>query len=928
MKSTSFSKSIISGFLIVFCCSNLTISKAYSQTREQLSTKFISKADSLSRAGKVDNAELAYKQALIFNKKSVEALVALGKIAHLKHDSENEQRWFKRALEIQPHNREILAYLDNPKLRAEVQAADSLLSLTQLKAAERIYKGVLKKNSDYVPAIMGMGKVAFEKKKWKNAKNWFSKVLKHDPQNETARQYLLKNPNAKSAELITRADKFRQDENYKKAIKMYKNALKLYPNAQRAFSGLAKIAFEEKNYGDVKKWYGKIVKIEPDDLESIYSLGIAYRETGKTKNLLIKKIQFGKSKKYLNMVIEKDSTYRDIFYQRALLERWKQNWIKAVEYGKKQIMLKPGDYKSYVGLFELYQLFLRHKSKNQISAYLNKHPDDWTNLIFADYYRQKKNTSKANYYYKKLLVDSKSVNKTVISLSLIRFYVQQQNLAAASNLFNEALNRIDSDLDAQFMYEDDKYIFTDVELQIFDNLIDISLKKQFFHKFWTERNPTPSSPRNMRALEHYRRLVFAENNFWFDGVKFWGNSPDKMGYLKFPRAYSLNDKFNDKGLIYIRQGPPNDYAVTPSASESNESWHYYQRGDRPELIFHFLVDEKMGTGNNWRLAPYITNSRMLEDRTGWDPKLDRLRMASDPLETNSVLAQIADESKEVVFTAMSTDYHTWDKNVKELPMPFFTANFRGKDQKTQFEVYFGLPIAQLQNNEGQQIFEYSSGVFDENWKELGIDSDNVDLNQSQVSEASNIFIHKSEFELNAGSYHLSLYAKVKNIPKIGGWKVDADVQQFPDNSLSLSDILLAYDIHPSTAESSIFDRNDDLTVVPNPTKIYDLTKPVFLYFEIYCLTMIDGKTNYEVENTLTLLKKKKKGLLKIFGFGGKKKSISIRNKREGANNSSDEFSSFDVSKLDEGDYRMTVLVTDLNSQKKVEKSIDLKLMRN
>ena len=406
MKSTSSFKSIIIGFLILFCCSNLTVVKAYSQTREQLYENFIAKADSLSHAGKIDDAEVAYKQALIFNKNSVEAFVALGKIAHVKHNSEEEQSWFKRALEIRPHNREILSYFENPKLRADVQTADSLLALKQLKEAGKIYKRVLKKNSDYVPAIIGMGKVAFERKKWKDAKKWFSKVLKHDPQNATARQYLLKNPNSKSVELIARANKFRRDGNYKKAKKMYKNALKVYPNAQRAFNGLGKIAFEEKNYGDVKNWYGKIVKIEPGDLESNYCLGVAYRETGKSKNLLIKKIQFGKSKKYLNRVIEGDSTYKDIYYQRALLERWKRNWIKAVEYGKKQISLKPEDYKSYVGLFELYQLFLRHKNKREISAYLNRHQDDWTNLIFADYYSQRKNTRKANYYYKK---DRKSV---------------------------------------------------------------------------------------------------------------------------------------------------------------------------------------------------------------------------------------------------------------------------------------------------------------------------------------------------------------------------------------------------------------------------------------------------------------------------------------------------------------------------------------
>ncbi len=84
---------------------------------------------------------------------------------------------------------------------------------------------------------------------------------------------------------------------------------------------------------------------------------------------------------------------------------------------------------------------------------------------------------------------------------------------------------------------------------------------------------------------------------------------------------------------------------------------------------------------------------------------------------------------------------------------------------------------------------------------------------------------------------------------------------------------------------------------------------------------------FEIEYSINQIERQKKGLKKMFGFlgGGKKKSISIQNDRQGQNETSPEYASFDVSKLDSGDYTLTAKVNDLNAGVNTEKTIRLRL---
>ncbi len=686
------------------------------------------------------------------------------------------------------------------------------------------------------------------------------------------------------------------------------------------------MAFKKADWGKVKDWNNKLIELNPNDRDAHYQLGVAYRETGRFKALLLRKLDFGKSQKHFDTVIHADSSFKDVIYQRGLLERYRHQWSRAIAFGHLQIDIKPELAHAQTGLFKLYRLLLHNKADKEVASWLTDQMGAWPEYFLGENHRQNARFAQADSILQSLLAGNSGISTQPVYLSLLRSSVQQQNQEDAQRYFDLALGSIQTHIDAEFLFEDCKLIFTEKELEIFRSLDALAQKREFFRTFWATRNPMPASPINYRALEHFRRLVFAENNYWYDGVHSKVSNPDQLTRLRFPRTRAFNQELNDKGLIYLRHGEPNDRARTGGLLISNESWHYYKRPDRPEYIFHFLVGRN-APGGSWRLAPYLSNRQMLADRLGWDHNLDRLYYAASGVEHNSAIHEISAVSTKQVFAALSSDSHTWRKDLKFLPTKAYGTFFKGAEGKTRVELYVGVPLPELRmaGQREASTFEHGASILDQGHNAKGSHFETINCDELGPARVfGGLFIHRYLFEVEPNRYQLSFYTKLDDPEKLGGGNFNIQVPAFGTDELSLSDLELASAIEPA-GSSSVF-TNRDLRIIPNPAKEFSLSDPVSLYYEVYNLTKNQAAaTSFEIESKLT--QKKGKKFLGIFG-GGKKKSVSIKNFKSGTEVTAFEYENFDVNKLDPGEYTLIVRVQDLNSNQTVEKSIDLKLTKN
>lgn len=891
---------------------------------EARTDSLLQRAERLQAQQNYEEAEIVYRQVLVLDQDSVPAMMGLGKIAHEMEEWSVAQDWFKKVLDLEPENQEAKAFFANPRLQKLLRQGDSLRVAKEFNAAEVVFQHALDINRESIPALMGMARVGYDKREWGKVKKWSDKIREIDPENKEIYRLLTTHPSSEMDDLIARGDALLSQANYDEAKDKYEDALDIYEGCIPAWRGLGQIAYHQQDWGGIKEWYGKVEDVFPEDLEAHYYLGIADRETGKFKSLLLKKIDYNKSENHFNFVIQADSTYRDVYYQRAVLERWREHYQQAVIWAERQVEVKPDMIPVRIGLFKFYRMLIKHSNAQWLESWLQRRDTVWATYFLGELYRRNDNFAEARKIFEQLLKEEPEFSPSLVYSSRVRLNLQQDRVEDANDFFELALFSADSELDTQFLYEDWKYIFRDEELETFRELSSADDKKDFFYKFWTRRNPLPASQINHRAMEHYRRLIFAEKNYWYDGLRSWGLNPDKVGYLRFPKAYFENKEFNDKGMVYLRHGFPDAVARTPGTLASNESWHYYKRADRPELILHFLKEERLSTGNNWKLVPNLPDLRMVQDRAGWDPKMDQLLIANTQQEVNKLQDQISDESYLQVKEAMASDTHTWAEATEELSMPYYISYFRSDAEgKTRVELYYALYLNEMfaGNGSSNEIeLEHGAGIFDSQWNEI-----DEDFNEQtfEADASSNVFIYRYTADVEPGSYLMSLYAAKSGSRQIGGDTFEIDVPSRTSKSLQLSDLELAYSINPAT-EPGVF-TTGEYEVIPNPAKAFKLSDPVHLYFEVYNLTPDkEGETRFEIEHTM---KKTDEGggLFGLFG-GGDKEVISINNQRTGHDPTAKEIASFDVSKLEAGDYELEVTVKDRVSGKTKKQTIELMLV--
>ncbi len=717
----------------------------------------------------------------------------------------------------------------------------------------------------------------------------------------------------------------------KEAEQTFKKALKKDREMTAAMAGLGQVYIAKNDWGEANDWYEKVLKYDPENLDALYHRAICYRECGVPKALIMRKFDWDNAAKYFKRVLARDSSFYDTLYQYAQLLRYKKDYTGAIAMGHDQIRLKPEDMETQRGLFRLYQYYLDNTGASDAIAWLQQSNSEQARYFIGEAYRRHGKLPKADSAFRHLLAAAPGVSWAPLQLSVARLYYEQKQTKTAEKAFWQAVDGIRNRLDAEFIFDDVKYIVTEAELQKFRQAASTREYADFFHRVFMQRDPTPAAENNIRLAEHYRRLLYAEKHYVFDGFRTWFNNPDKLRQQKFPPTFFLNDRFNDKGLIFIRHGEPDERAVTAGqAIVNNESWRYKPTVASPELIFHFVVDEH-AVGNNWRLTPFINNPQFLEDRVTWGTTYERL-LRGNPLEQMALEDDLVRQSREAVDTGFSTDRHSWDKNVQPLNTFAYAAFFMAPEGNSYFDLYYALPLpsteelAKFGEMGANVLAEHGVVLHDLQWNRVHRLHDQITrhdiANPSQVP----FLVGQYHFAVKPDSYHVAFFVQQPATKRVGGWKEDVRVPQFNDGQLAMSSIVLASSVEPATGDDPFV--RHGLRILPNPYRRFSYGKPVYVYFEVYNLAPdAEGKSAFVVEYTTLLRKEKKSGAKKVFSmFGGNAKpSTTLVLEREAGATTSREYLALDLARAGKGDFRLSIKVKDKHSGRQSEGFIDLAL---
>ena len=713
----------------------------------------------------------------------------------------------------------------------------------------------------------------------------------------------------------------------KQALKVLKKANNNNPDDLNIIRIIGQIEAEQENWGEVKDWMSDALKKDPDDVLAEYHLGIAHRETGKYKAWLLRNRDWNKAQNYFESIVDRAPKFKDIYYQYSILYKYKQQYDKAIELAHKQLEILPDKVEIEKSLNQYYDLFLFYENEKDVKEWLLKRKNNRTQYYLGELKRRNDNIDEADSIFFALLdLPGLQVSKTLIRQSLAKLRFQQDKPDEAEKFYRMSIDSIRTQVDAGLVFEDLKYILSDEEYEEYLFCENVAEKRNYFEKIWLVRNPIPASDINYRIREHIRRKLYADKYYRFDGFRTTVNNPDKLHYLEFPAVFELNNKYNDKGLIYIRHGQPDDTATElhgdggplPASSNvagiiQNESWLYYASGNEPKMIFHFVID-KNATGNNWRLISTITPA-MVDSRLNWDPIFNRMKMVESQVEFIGLQHEMGVQSREYVYRGLSTDRHSWRKNVEPIQFPFYVCTFRDTEELSRFELYYTLKFRDIwSNNDDISETEHvtvNCGIYDQSWNEIDHGEKIIPAQRiKSATDSAGYWLDQFIFRVTPGRYRVSIAANVIPKNKIGGYKFNSGVSSYLGEKLTMSSIVLATDIK-ETGQVDAFYKNG-LCVIPNPYLSFDKKDLLHIYYEIYNMPFTPGRnTEFNVEYNFQLLEKKKRNVFsRVTGIFSRNKPLTANKiERYAKQEFSVEYLALDLSKNEPGLYELEVITT-------------------
>ncbi|MFO7260894.1 MAG: hypothetical protein DIU52_007045 [bacterium] len=406
---------------------------------------------------------------------------------------------------------------------------------------------------------------------------------------------------------------------------------------------------------------------------------------------------------------------------------------------------------------------------------------------------------------------------------------------------------------------------------------NLEARKQWLREFWETRAALAGLTVAERLASHYRRLAVAQERYRRTGKR--GPAPIDATILQTAGARTF--PFDDRGLVYIRHGPPDETISTPGVGiRQNETW-VYEMPDGTRQLFHFV---RLDAATDFRLVDDILHAvigdaagsargdlqltgldaavRLLEARTDLDPSYgslyaellraqtvyDRsLNAAGDDQQAHAagrlgeIMREVARARQEIqaesrlrTLAAIATDSDR-PRFDRDIPFYFDLYTFRGEQGRTDLTVAIAIPGERLRGRTRGDTTYYS----------LRIGLIVADTLQRRIVRRDTVYNYVSAEPLRRGQYlrtHLDLsappveHAAYRVVlrdafdPSAGqlyGGRTDVD--DFTGSALQISDLVIA-----EPADSGAWQRGNVRLALLPPRELAG--RPAFtLFYEIYNL---------------------------------------------------------------------------------------------
>ncbi len=323
--------------------------------------------------------------------------------------------------------------------------------------------------------------------------------------------------------------------------------------------------------------------------------------------------------------------------------------------------------------------------------------------------------------------------------------------------------------------------------------------ERFARLYWAGKDIRLLTPSNERLLEHYARMAYAELFFGKElgGERGWNTA---------------------RGRAYLRYGFPEEHYQLTSGKDK-AIWQYAEY----RLVF---VDHAAGPDERYVLY---------SPPAGAPP-----------------IAQTVNN-----YAAKADDYpprSTYAPNSRAR-IPFLVSRFKSEaGSGTTFYVPFGIRTPYKPSGGRYFDWDVDTGAFlvDAGYGIISQERARAPrLHDERIREFGEATLWHGVHTLSAtpGNYELAVEFATVGDETVGFERIEVTAPNFAGAGLMLSDLLLAYHIEKAfgTAAAPGRIQRGELSISPAAWGVFDAQQPIYLYFEVYNLSLQGGEASYEIQ---------------------------------------------------------------------------------
>jgi GWxTD domain-containing protein len=424
-----------------------------------------------------------------------------------------------------------------------------------------------------------------------------------------------------------------------------------------------------------------------------------------------------------------------------------------------------------------------------------------------------------------------------------------------------------------------RIFLSESEIQAYPSL-SRDLRHEMFRTIWASLDPTPTTDRNERKEEHYRRLAYARKAFLRKASPAWDRRGDLLIRYGSPFTRNIISANIEEGSVI----PP------------REIWTYLW----PKMEFH--VADLLATGD-------------FQDDFRWMPSNRPGMGHGGPVDVGVTISRELDEPWAVAQAEkfhqerlLGQGFHALREEAQA-----YLHDFGGRNLDYVFDVMnFAAPSAAKTMVEIGLLFRAADLAFTGKTAELDVEVVAKTMDYREVSRASHtvrqsrpsssfhgLMADEISLELPPGDYRLALQVRDAKSGNIGIFTTQSKVREFSADRLQLSDVQLASTVEGGKGGQRF--SKGDVLVVPHPGGVFPQGSAVGLYFEVYGLTVPrEGEASFTITFTVTSKEAKTDD----------RPSISISNEGASRDRNIQKYLSFNTSNMEPGLYEVEVSVED------------------